>query len=340
MSSCSISSTTTTGQGGGGDTPITNIHPDIIKSHILNKLDGPTLASTGCAAAQLFSLCSDDHLWRDICNSTWPSTSNPRVSAAISAFPSGHRSFYSDSFPSLRHHQPKKKSQHPRVSNTSEFISAVDIYYDENLIYSKVLVTETLSGWFLTSPFQVELLGLKEIIPTPLKYETDDGACMARAEERLRVSWILIDPINNRAVNVASLKPVEARRHWLTEEIQLRYATVVAPAGEEVVQCGVLVTCGGKEGGELHVREVSMQVEDIEGRIMTGMDSLVILNEAMEGHRRKTDSKFEKNNYEMFLKKRVEIREKKHRRERNLDVVFICTGLSIFFAIWYTFLST
>ncbi|KAL0370204.1 UNVERIFIED_CONTAM: F-box protein [Sesamum angustifolium] len=321
----------------GGGTPITSIHPDIIQSHILNRLDGPTLASTSCASAQLLSLCSEDCLWMSICNSAWPSTTHPTVRRAIDAFPSGHRSFYSDSFPAVRCRGPSEKARQVRVPGTSEFISAVDIYCDEKLVYSKVLVTETLSGWFLSSPFRIDLLEPKETVPTPLKYDAEEGACMELAEDRIRVSWILIDPTKKRAVNVSSLKAVEARRHWLTEDIQLRYATVMAGDGGELVQCGVVMTCGGKEGGELQVREVSMQVEDMEGRILTGLDSLLILDEAMEGQRRKSDSVSEKAIYESFLSMKVESRERKQRRERGVDMACIAAGVSIFVAIWMIF---
>ncbi|KAI3450738.1 hypothetical protein Pfo_007403 [Paulownia fortunei] len=345
MSSSSISTTTITAAAAtdqGGGTPITAIHPDIIQSHILNRLDGPTLASTSCASAQLLSLCNDDYLWKDICNSTWPSTTDPRVRDAISAFRSGHRSFYSDAFPALRHHQSRKTHDKRRALDTSELISAVDIYYDDKLIYSKVLVTETLSTWFLSTPFRLDLLDPKETVATPLKFDDggEEGTCMARAEERLRVSWILIDPVKRRAVNVASQKALDARRRWLTEDIQLRYGIVVAAGGGgELVQCGVVVSCGEKEGGQVRVREVSMQVEEMEGKILTGMDSLGILEEAMEGQRWKSDSKTEKDTYETFLRMKVRCRERKQRREKGLDMVCIATGISIFFAIWIFYLS-
>ncbi|KAL2557379.1 F-box protein-like [Forsythia ovata] len=248
--------TAKTNDQGGGDTSISAIHPDIIRSHILNRLDGQTLASTTCASKQLHSLCTEDNLWRDICNSTWASTADRRVSDAISNFPSGHRSFYSQSFPTLHHLRLPKKSHQQRLPpETSELISAVDIYYDEKLVYSKVLVTETLSGWFLCSPFRLDLLDPKETVPAPLKFDGKEGSCRALLEQQLRVTWILIDPKKKRAVNVASMTPVETRLHWLTEDIQLRFATVL-PAGrcgEDLVQCGVVVTCGGKEGGELQI---------------------------------------------------------------------------------------
>ncbi|KAL1558246.1 F-box protein-like protein [Salvia divinorum] len=328
-----MSSTTT---DHGGATEIAAIHPDIIQSHILNRLDGPTLASTSCASAQLLSLSSDDLLWRQICNSTWPSTAHPTVRAAISAFPSAHRSFYSDSFPSAASHGHRPRSHAPQ---THALISAVDLYCDERLFYSRVKETDTLSGWFQSSPFRIDLVDPKEIVAAPLKFDGEDGACMELAKERLRVSWILIDPRKKRAVNIASAAAVEARRHWLTEDIQLRYATVVDAGDGELVQCAAVLTCGGKDGGELQVREISMQIEDMEGKILTGADSLGILDAAMDGRRLKSQVKAQREAFENFLRMKIQSRERKQRRERSLDMVCIAAGVAIFVGIWAYVLS-
>ncbi|KAH6793637.1 hypothetical protein C2S52_004114 [Perilla frutescens var. hirtella] len=317
----------------GGASPFTGIHPDIIQSHILNRLDGPTLASTSCASAELLSLCSGDHLWKDICNSTWPSTADHRVCGAISTFPSGHRSFYSDAFPASRHHQLAEAPARC-ASDTLELISAVDIYYDGALVYSKVLVTEARSPWFLSAPFRLELLDKKETVALPLKLDGlgRESSCIARAEERLRVSWILIDPMKRRAVNVASRAAMDAGRHWLSDDIQLRYASVVADGGGETVSCEVEVTCGGEEGGRLRVKEVSMQVEGMEGKLLTGAESLRILGAAMDGGRRRSDAMMEREIYQRFLRVKIVCRERKLRRERGLDMVCAATGISIFFS--------
>lgn len=323
----------------GGATSFTGIHPDIIQSHILNRLDGPALAATSCASADLLLLCSGDHLWKDICNSTWPSTADLRVAHAISAFPSGHRSFYSDAFPAFRHHHSLEAG---RVSDTSELISAVDICYDGALIFSKVLVTEARSPWFLCTPFRLELVDKKEMVALPLVAKLDSGgesSCITRAEEKLRVSWILIDPAKRRAVNVASRAAVEAGRHWLSDDIQLRYASVVEADGGEMVSCSVAVTCEGKEGERLRVKEVSMQVEEMEGKLLTGAESLRILAAAMEGGRRRSDARLEREVYECFLRVKMRCRERKVRRERGVDMVCAATGISIFFAFVILFLS-
>ncbi|XWS66622.1 hypothetical protein CRYUN_Cryun05aG0215800 [Craigia yunnanensis] len=78
---------------------ISTIHPDIIETHILTRLDGPTLASASCASSHLRALTSQENLWTNICHSAWPSTTSPRIRHVISNFPNGSRSFFSDAFP-------------------------------------------------------------------------------------------------------------------------------------------------------------------------------------------------------------------------------------------------
>ncbi|KAG6417700.1 hypothetical protein SASPL_119892 [Salvia splendens] len=326
----------TTTDHGGAATEIAALHPDIIQSHILNRLDGPTLASTSCASAQLLSLSSDDLLWRHICNSTWPSTAHPTVRAAISSFPSAHRSFYSDSFPSVSSTRRRRTSHAPQ---TQLLISAIDVYCDDKLIYSKVKETDTLSGWFQSSPFRIDLVDPKEAVNAPLKFDGDDGACMELARARLRVSWILIDARKKRAVNIASAAAVEARRHWLTEDIQLRYATVVDAGDGELVQCAALLTFGGKDGGTFQIREISMQIEDMEGKILTGAHSLGVIDAAMDGRRLRSEVKAQSEAFEMFLRMKIQSRERKQRRERSLDMVCIAAGVAIFVGIWAFVLS-
>lgn len=319
-----------------GVTSISSLHQDIIQTHILTRLDGQTLASAGCASPQLHALSSDDKLWTRICNSTWPSTNDSRVRDAISTFPSGHRSFFSDSFPSPNHHRRRPVPSQPDETTTSELISAVDLHYQNELIFSKVQVTDTAGEWFKSSPIRVDLLDPKELIPTPVKFEPDDETCQSNLEKYLALSWIVIDPTLKRSVNLSSLKPVSVKLHWLTGDVQVRYAIVI-PAGQlggvdEHVSCNVDVTCGGK-GGEMHVSEVSMQVQDIDGKSLSGKDSLVIIEEVMEMERRKQGQNGDKRKrYEEYVEMKRERKEQKERRERRVDMVCIASGVTIFVA--------
>ncbi|KAK3017195.1 hypothetical protein RJ639_007846 [Escallonia herrerae] len=324
--------TTATATAHGG-TAITSVHPDIIEAHILTRLDGPTVASVTCASPQLHSLCTEEKLWRDICYTTWPSINDPRVRTAISTFPGGHRSFFSDSFPTLRHHS-KSKVDHRRSLPTTELISAVDIHYRNELIYSKVDVTETVTSWFRCSPFLVDLLDQKERVATPVNVINDGDIFLAQLEQHMTLSWILIDPTWNRAANISSLKPVSVQRHWLTGEVELQFSTIMAGGSGRgssgFVQCKVVVTCGGDEGGVLRMREVNMQMQDMDEKCLKGEEILVILQEGMgSGERRKGRRGEERERYEEYLEMKRERSERKKRREGKLNVVGVSVGFTI-----------
>ncbi|KAF5744897.1 F-box protein [Tripterygium wilfordii] len=335
----SCSSATNFDQGGG--TTISTVHPDIIQTHILTRLDGPTLASAACVSSQLHALSTQDKLWRHICSSTWPSVDDPRVSNLISAFPAGHRSFYNDSFTILDHNQQLLKRNPESLVPTSKLVSAVDIFYKEKLIFSRVQEMETVSGWFLCSPFRVDLLDPKETVSTPVTKVGENEAWLKHMEDNLKLSWIVIDPTRRRAANISTGKPVFVQRHWLTGEVQVRFGSIMVGEGRrgsetEFVDCGVVVTWGGKEGGELHVSEVSMVVEDMEGRNLNGRDSLVILQDALDaGKRRKVRSGKEgKERYEEYVERKRERNGGKQRRERALDMACIATGVTVFLSFW------
>ncbi|CAL5352563.1 unnamed protein product [Camellia sinensis] len=324
----------------GGATNISAVHPDIIQTHIFTRLDGPTIASAACASSHLHAISADEKLWRDICHHTWPSTAEDLVHRLISTFPAAHRSFYYDSFPTLHHRRPNNRRRHRQgPPPTSELISAVDIRYQDRLVISKTHETETVSGWFKCSPFRVDLLDPKETVPSPAKFQGGEDACQSDLEENLTLSWILIDPTRKRAANFSSLRPVSVTRHWLSGDFQVRFATILAgDRRDEFVQCGAVVTCDGKEGGELQVKEVSLLMEDMDGKNLNGKDSLVILQEAMEGGERRKKRGEERERYQDYLKKKRERFEGKVRREKRLDMVCIVSGVTIFLAWTYVFL--
>ncbi|GMN39425.1 hypothetical protein TIFTF001_008644 [Ficus carica] len=310
---------------------ISAVHPDIIGAHILTRLDGPTLASAAAASYQLHSLSREPSLWADICRSTWPSTASPRVAEVISCFPGCHRSFFSDSFPLPvdhdRHHHGVDRDNHAAAINLDrmpELISAVDVHYRGRLILSKVVETETSSGWFRCSPFRVDLLHPKDVVPTeiPFPRDDDDDTCRDIAEG-LTLSWIVIDPIGRRAMNLSSHKPVEVQRHWLSGEVHVRFAAVLGKQGSssEFVQCGVQVTCGGSHF-LLQVREVCLVVEDMDGTHLKGRESLVILQRALDGKRGKRREEEGRKRYQEYLERKRERKERKVRTEGTLDMLF------------------
>lgn len=206
-------------------------------------------------------------------------------------------------------------------------------------MFSKVTVTETVTDTFALTPLWVDLLDEKESVPTPLKLDGDDEEIfLTHVEEHVTLSWILIDPSRKRSANVSSMRPVSVRRHWMTGEVQLHYATIVARGNREHVQVRIGVTCVGVEGEELQIREVSLQVQDMDGKFLSGRDSLVILQEGMEfGERKRREKGGEKERYEKYLEMKRERRVIKMRREERLDLVRKVTRLTIFLYLVFCF---
>ncbi|KAK6936249.1 hypothetical protein RJ641_033279 [Dillenia turbinata] len=343
-SSIDLFPTVDRGSGYGG-TNILALPHDVLLTHILTRLDGPTLSSAACASSTLHSLSSDRKLWIDICESTWPSTADPRMRQLIGSFPSGHRSLFSDSFPLLAPN-PDTASPipHPgRPSNgTMELISAVDIHCKNQPIFSKVQNVETESGWFLGSPFIVDLLSPKDSIPTQIKHNDradEDDKFLKDLEENMTLSWIVVDPNLTRSVNLSGRRPISVERHWLNGDVQLKYVTILTgdrQSPSEYVQCEIVVTCGGCEGEEMHVREVTLQVEDLEGKCLSGRDSLAILQRAMERGKREKVREGEdgKARHRNFMEMRKERTERKQRREKVIDMVCVTVMVAIFLAYW------
>ncbi|XP_030448940.1 probable F-box protein At2g36090 [Syzygium oleosum] len=336
-------------------TTIAAIHEDVLRAHVLTRLDGPALASAACASSQLRSLSSERDLWANMCRSTWPSTSSPLVSRVISTFPDGPRSFFSDSYSLLA-----AAAASPPVApgpGPSRLISAVDIRYRGDLIFSRAVETDADSGWFQCSPFRIDVLDPKDAVRTAIRFPDAEQAGRELGEG-LRLSWVLIDPAGRRAMDLSSQAPVSVQRHWLTGELHARFATVVeaAAGGErgtatEAVQCGVVVTCGGwagaaaaseeeegkDGGGGMQVREVGLQVEDGDGMHLSGRDSLEVLGRAFGGRRRGRREREEgerRRRYEEFERRKRERKERKLRTEGTLDFLFVGFGVLAFALFW------
>ncbi|XP_071698842.1 probable F-box protein At2g36090 isoform X2 [Rutidosis leptorrhynchoides] len=336
---------------------ISLLHSDIIESHILTRLDGQTLASASCVTSTLHSMTENDLMWSNVCRSTWPSTSGELVSGIIDSFSSdrnGPRAFFAQAFP-LPSPDPTKATttwssvswpQCNKLVTPKGLISAVDIYYKNKLIFTKVEETETISSWFLCSPFRIDLLDPKDMVPIEIPYPDEDDTCKLLIDD-ITLSWILIDPNAKRAINLSSHKPVSVQRHWLSGEVQVRFASILAGGDHKytsdattVVRCGIVVTCGRSESGDMQViRELSMEVEDMDGKHLNGRDSLVILQRTMEGKRgngvnREIEAKNRDNKFEEMKRERA---DKKLRLEGTLDNLSVAFGLSIFAGLFFVF---
>ncbi|KAL8089293.1 putative F-box protein At2g36090 [Apium graveolens] len=280
-----------TNQGSAAATTISGLHSDIIESHILTKFDGPSLASLASTSNLLHSLCSKQSLWKHICDSTWNSVKHPLVQRTISSFPGGYRSFYSDSFPVLR--ASSGQGSLGCQVETTELISAVDLRYGNDPVYSKVKVTDTNASSFAGSLFYVDLIDHKENVEIPIEYEGDENILMSKLEDNLTLSWIVIDPVLKRAANVSSLRPVSLRPNCDKTGIEVTYATILwgdccGIDTAESVECRLVAKFCCEKGNSIELRELSLCLVDMVRWRLNGEMSLRILKEAMEnGERRK-----------------------------------------------------
>ncbi|PWA77080.1 F-box domain, cyclin-like protein [Artemisia annua] len=282
------------------NTSFEDIHPDIIRKHILPLLDGPSLSNTSSVSSYLQFLCSDHNLWSHVSKSTWPSITDPRVDDVISTFPSRHRSFYNDSYPSIitdvKHPNlshscsiskviSKKDSSLSCYLNSSchKLISAVDIRYQDDIIYSQVKVTD-MSANNLSSRLEIQLPGISQTIDLTVdEVAGADKATLLRLKESLTLNWILIDPALKRACNYSSIKPVSVKQDWATNETHVRYVTFLPGRDpNEIVKCRIHVALGvGKRGVGLHAKEVMLKLEDLDCKCLNGRDFLVVMQRAI-----------------------------------------------------------
>ncbi|KAI3705513.1 hypothetical protein L1987_75752 [Smallanthus sonchifolius] len=279
-------------------TSLSDIHQDIIQTHILPRLDGRSLSTTATVSSSLHALASDHNLWSQISRCTWPSITHPRVDDVISTFPDGHRSFFEDSFPSLiteinhrdRYHS-KSTLKLPDCSscNTwpSQLISAVDIRYQTDVIYSNVQFTD-ITTEFMSSEIQINLN--KDATGNRINLEVDelagvDESKFSHVKESLTLNWILIDPSLKRAGNLSSIKPISVKKDWVTNETLVQYVIVLRGCDpNEMVQYRIQVVLGVGDFGEgLHVKEVVMKLMDLDSYWLNGRDFLVISQRAISG---------------------------------------------------------
>ncbi|GAB2300730.1 hypothetical protein Dimus_034768 [Dionaea muscipula] len=346
-------------------TPFSSIDLDVIRTGILSRLDGTNLASLSCVSTELHRHATSHDLWSTINTDTWPSTNAPGIRHVIDSFPNGPFSFFSQSFPILHHSSEggytcdrgAAVDDPLRPSRLQRVVSAVDISYRGKNILSRVQETETVTKWFRCSPFRIDLLEPKDTVSTPIrKNAADEDTCRDLYGE-MTLSWIMIDPAGKQAVNLSSFKPVAVSHHWWNEEVVVRFATIV-PSGSKAdggqAMCCIEVTCAGDSAGVgggddeadqgraggleegLHVREVSMRVENVNGAHLSGEQSLLTLERAFGGKRVNREGKGEemrrRRRYEEFLEMRTESKERRLRNERRQDWLCIGFGLSIFVA--------
>ncbi|XP_071711932.1 F-box protein At2g27310-like [Rutidosis leptorrhynchoides] len=359
-------------------TKFSDINSDIIQTHILPKLDGPSLSTAAAVSSHLQSLCSDHNLWSPTSKSTWPSITHPRVADVISTFPAGHRSFFQDSFPSLitdvnqlinsstSSCDDLNRSSHPCPS---ELISAVDIRYQNDVVYSKVEFT-SITADFLYSKIKIELYNNKPDgkgsgsesesesedvtrISRHIDRKVDvlagaDEATLSHLKESMTLNWIIIDPTQKRAGNISSIKPVSARQAWMSNGTVLRYVTVLPGCDpNEMVQCRIKMVLGvdsSSNMGGLYVKKVVLKLRDVDYNCLSGREFLVITQRAISEQnnviRKVIDDDEERwksyNEFEELKRNKKEMVEKEEeKRVKAIKMNYVGILVSFCFSLYF-----
>lgn len=174
--------------------------------------------------------------------------------------------------------------------------------------------------------------------------------------ENMRVSWILINKKTKQMANLASWNPQGGHRHWLEDrDFMMRFGSVLpgSPAisdssiGGGPVQCNISLVCslsfvdqaevmmGECGSATLRLSELSLQLEDFEGALATGRESLAILHRALACPRSR-HCEHVVDSYQSYMKVRNEIKAKNLKYEGRVNVVAaVASGISsCLFIFW------
>lgn len=348
---------------------------------ILYRLDGTSLASAACVSSALWSIAKEEKIWGNVCYSMWPSTNNDDVRNLISTI-GGFRKFYADCFPLIANKdlaaaQLDAYIQHPEEwvdehyygelehyesISPSDYISIIDVKYNERTILSKVLWgipdSEGSNRWFYKSPFCIDLvnnsIGVEQECKVNLTVADGLPAIQSIESEKkegklwkhldgIRLSWIIVNRNTKQAANFSSYTPLGIQRHWPTDkDFTLRFGSVL-PANDilpcQLVECILVMKFQIFEENDtgytsLKLTELSMQLEDIEGAHVNGEKSLMVLKEAMNCRRSKNYSDVVES-CGLYSKLRSEIKEEKLRNENRTDTICILSSIAAVITFWY-----
>ncbi|XP_058746969.1 F-box protein At2g27310-like [Vicia villosa] len=233
------------------------LHPEIIHTHILPRLDGTSLTALSSVSSEFrHMICNNDKLWKTICTSTWPYLPCWNHSRLLSNFPCGYRSFVpvSDALPSLHHnHNNNSNSQSHCIDRppTKYIIFAIAMYLQGEpdslytIVESHRIEENMCPGLYIKSQHYC-------------KFNLFDNSTQERKEgckeyfrENFRLNWVVIDPTQKRAGSLfhSSCKPVSVQE-TLTN-IKLVYTTVLPMLPglyTEMMKCHVEVKCFWRRG--------------------------------------------------------------------------------------------
>lgn len=352
--------------------------------NILRCLDGVTLASAACTCSTFSSISKEEGMWENVCNSLWPSTNRDDVRNLLKSV-GGFRKFYADCYPLivnknlalvpldsfLEYLEEWPEADYYEDSDEydsitpSDFVSLVDITYNNKSIFSEVLwgisESDNLGRWFYNSPFHIDLgnskvnddakkvvISLEDGLPSikSVDSERKEGKICAELHDKLKLSWIIVNRKVNQAANLSSFIPLGVQRHWPEDnDFLVRFGSVL-PADYalpcQVVECILLVKLRMFDDAvsacvNLELTQVSMQLEDMEGYHLNGRNSLMVLKKALNSTKSRNYNKvLELCN--LYSRIRSEIKEEKMRNESRIEKMCILSGIVAAVIFWFFFL--
>lgn len=259
------------------------LHPDIIHTHILPRLDGTTLTVLSSVSSEFRHMISkNNELWKNICTSTWPYLHHWNLNQVISTFPCGYRSFFSDAFPSLHHHHNnsynfQSQSHCIDLPPTKDLIYAIDLYLQGE---PHPMISSVRSQEKTFHSLYTERLYINRSHPNSQYFQ-----------ENFRLSCIAIDPTGKRAGTLchSSCKP-DSVEESLTTTV-LVYKNLQLPGlpdiSTEMVKCHVEVTCYEKGSKGLRAE---FRMEDMNGKLVLKEHAdITVMNAIHNGKRKKLD---------------------------------------------------
>ncbi|GLJ55212.1 hypothetical protein SUGI_1184710 [Cryptomeria japonica] len=335
-------------------------------SEILGRVDGITLANAGCVSSEFRSIARQENMWEEACSNLWPSTVDTDVKQLISSSLGGFRNFYANCFPCIAYESSEKDfncSEMKKICDDSlelhscdpsDFVSLVDVWYMDKIVYSKILWgipnACNVEDWFCNRPFRVDFVDFWDLdnedpttedgFPTVVSFDKVrmEDKSWGKLMENFRLTWILINRRTGEAANLSSWRPLLGEMFSDTDFFMqfgsLLPAQNILPFKD--VQCiiAIKIRLSKDYHGNMKITELGMQVEDMMGGRVNGRNSLVILERALSCRKSKEHHQIFQS-YQKYLSQQRKLKEAMVRNEGVLDTLCTLSAIVSFLSFCY-----
>ncbi|GLJ55214.1 hypothetical protein SUGI_1184740 [Cryptomeria japonica] len=331
-----------------------------LMSEILGRVDGITLANAACVSSEFLSIARQENMWEEACSNLWPSTVNTDVKQLINSSLGGFRNFYANCFPCIAYETSEKDfncSEMKKICDDSlelhscdpsDFVSLVDVWYMDKIVYSKILWgipnASNVEDWFCNRPFRVDFIDFWDLenedstngdgFPTVVSFDKEMGEDIISGQlmDKFKLSWIVINRRTGEAANLSSWRPLIGQM-YSDADFLMRFGSLL-PAQNILpfkdVQCILAISIRlSDDNGDMKISELSMQFEDMMGGRVNGRNSLAILERALSCRKSKEHQRIFQS-YQKYLSQQRKMKEAMLRNEGVLDTLCILSGIVSF----------